>query len=63
MSHLTPTTNRQPPTTNHSLGRAAFLVVPQVVDAVDASGDNGSCDCEIFCAADWAGAVKAARYD
>lgn len=33
----------------------------QHVDIVEAPGDNGSCDCETYCASDWAGDVKAAR--
>ena len=33
----------------------------QHVDYVEAPGDNGSCDCDIFCAADWDNQIKAAR--
>ena len=33
----------------------------QHVDYVDAPGDNGSCDCATFCAADWDNLVKKAR--
>eukprot|EP01079_Euglenida_sp_SAG-EU17-18_P007288 gene7288-biopygen5894 len=31
------------------------------VDAVPDPGDNGSCDCDTFCASDWTGAVRTAR--
>ena len=30
-------------------------------DIVSASGDNGSCDCDTFCATDWDGSIKKAR--
>ena len=33
----------------------------QHMDYVEAPGDNGSCDCDIFCAADWDNQIKAAR--
>ena len=30
-------------------------------DTVPAPGDNGSCDCDTFCATDWTGTIKQAR--
>jgi hypothetical protein len=33
----------------------------QRVDAVESGGDNGSCDCEEYCASDWGSDVKAVR--
>ena len=33
----------------------------QHVDVVQDDGDNGSCDCAVFCASDWTGSLKAAR--
>ena len=33
----------------------------QRVDAVAMPGDNGSCDCDSFCASDWTGVLKTAR--
>ena len=37
--------------------------VGEKLDVVAAPGDNGSCDCDTFCASDWAGVVKATRPD
>jgi hypothetical protein len=33
----------------------------QQPDTESAPGDNGSCDCDEFCASDWAGSIKSAR--
>jgi hypothetical protein len=33
----------------------------QQMDTVQDDGDNGSCDCESFCAADWSGSIKIKR--
>ena len=33
----------------------------QVLDKIPAPGDNGSCDCDKFCATDWVGSVKKSR--
>ena len=33
----------------------------EMPDVVAAPGDNGSCDCDTFCAADWAGTIKEVR--
>jgi hypothetical protein len=31
------------------------------VDYMEATGDNGSCDCESYCASDWSGEIKQQR--
>jgi hypothetical protein len=33
----------------------------QKLDSVSTGGDDGSCDCDEFCATDWAGSIKKAR--
>lgn len=33
----------------------------QVVDSVPGGGDDGSCDCDMFCGSDWKGVLKQER--